>query len=753
MKNSSGFVFIFAVYWIEILKNFTLDYFIMTPEKIGRYQIKSELGRGGMATVYKAHDPLFEREVAVKVLPREMLHDPQFRVRFEREAKTVASLEHPVIVPVYDVGEEDGQPYFVMRCMTGGSLSERIDAGPISLNETAAIMFRLASALDEAHSKGIVHRDLKPGNILFDHVGEPYVSDFGIAKIAQGQGAATITGGGIIGTPAYMSPEQAQGDKVDGRSDIYALSVIAFEMLTGRQPYEADTPMAIVVKHITDPVPHILDVNPDLPADIEHVIESAMAKDPDERYATAREFADALMAVSRGETPTLSLKTPIPRTQKPAEKTRIHAEPTRIAAKPQTDPAPGKSRLTPWLLAGGGLSLLLCVLVIGGIFIFSGGLLAAPEPVPTLTDPMPDETPFALPTDVEPIATLEPTQNVVENPPTPTQELPIPTATSEPTPQGIGGADLLAFVANSEIWFINVDGSDLREMTNDGRIKTNLEWSPDGKTLFYIADKSLYMLDAETGSLDLLVGFPFASSLDAFRISPDGEQVAVSLNREMFIVPYDLEVISTARGKQSFIDMNGCVSHTPATQAAVAVRDFRWSSDGSTVAWLYIGAAAGDSRRLDMVRIVDISSCRAEALRLLNEFPGAFINPKGYSSNPVIPAYDWDGDLFFLFTTFIRNQSWGHLYFYNWELRRGDLVDPIQDQCCYHNPRWSPDGNYVFFAFQDFRDGFEAKTRLYYIPYASIGTGRTFEPLPLPEDFYRSNREVPHAALRPIIQP
>jgi serine/threonine protein kinase len=154
----------------------------MNPEKIGRYEIKSELGRGGMATVYKAYDPRFEREVALKVLPREMMHDENFRVRFQREAKTIASLEHAAIVPVYDVGEDDGQPYFVMRCMTGGSLADQIERGPVSLQEAAKIMNRLGPALDEAHAKGVIHRDLKPGNILFDRTGEPYVSDFGIAK-------------------------------------------------------------------------------------------------------------------------------------------------------------------------------------------------------------------------------------------------------------------------------------------------------------------------------------------------------------------------------------------------------------------------------------------------------------------------------------------------------------------------------------------------------------------------------------------
>jgi serine/threonine protein kinase len=151
----------------------------MTPKKIGRYEIIGELGRGGMATVYLAHDPNFEREVAVKVLPQEHKRAPQFRARFEREAKVIAKLEHAAIVPVYDVGTEDGQPYFVMRHMAGGSLADRMKAGLIPLAETNRIFLRLCAALDYAHSKGIAHRDLKPGNILFDDAGDPYVSDYG----------------------------------------------------------------------------------------------------------------------------------------------------------------------------------------------------------------------------------------------------------------------------------------------------------------------------------------------------------------------------------------------------------------------------------------------------------------------------------------------------------------------------------------------------------------------------------------------
>jgi predicted Ser/Thr protein kinase len=301
----------------------------IVPRKFGRYEIKAEIGRGGMATVYHAYDPRFEREVALKVLPREMLHDVQFRVRFEREAKTIAMLEHPAIVAVYDFGEEDGQPYFVMRYMTGGSLSDRMKKGPMTVQEAAHLVAHIAPGLDEAHAKHIVHRDLKPGNILFDQFNEPYISDFGIAKLSESQ--TNVTGSAIIGTPAYMSPEQAQGEGIDGRSDIYALGVILFEMLTGQQPYHGDTPMSVVVKQITDPVPHILDVKPDLPADMEVIIDKAMAKDRKERFQDVRSLSNALNAVARGER--LSLGT--------SDSTMMASSRTVVATRPASQPLPG----------------------------------------------------------------------------------------------------------------------------------------------------------------------------------------------------------------------------------------------------------------------------------------------------------------------------------------------------------------------------------------------------------------------------
>jgi serine/threonine protein kinase len=271
----------------------------MDTQFIGRYEVKSEIGRGGMATVFHAYDPRFKRDVAIKVLPREFLHDPSFRARFGREAEIIASLEHPAIVPVHDFGEEDGQPYLVMRLMTGGSLSDRMARGPLSLTETARILTQLAPALDRAHARGVIHRDLKPGNILFDDEGNAYIADFGIARLVQA--TVSFTGNAVIGTPAYMSPEQGRGDKdIDGRSDIYALGAMVYHMLTGIMPYEADTPMGIVVKHITEPVPKIREARPDLPPQCDTLIQTAMAKAREGRYPTATALSAALHATLSG---------------------------------------------------------------------------------------------------------------------------------------------------------------------------------------------------------------------------------------------------------------------------------------------------------------------------------------------------------------------------------------------------------------------------------------------------------------------
>jgi serine/threonine protein kinase len=697
----------------------------MQPEKIGVYEVKSELGRGGMATVYRAYDPRFEREVAVKVLPSELLHsDPQFRLRFEREAKIIAQLEHTAIVPVYDVGEADGQPYFVMRYMNGGSLSERIKAGGLTIEDAARILGTIAPGLDEAHSKGIVHRDIKPSNILFDKRGNPYISDFGIAKLSQAQ-AGNVTGSAIIGTPAYMSPEQAQGTEIDGRADIYALGIILFEMLTGQQPYQADTPMAVAIKHITDPVPHIRTVNPQLSERVDAIIQKAMAKDKNERYATAVEMTNALQEAARHEPTKLQTKSSFP-----TVKAKAPAIPQKIAVAQ-------KKGFNALFIILPVLALGTIVVIAVGLFLFNGGLSPAKTRIPVSTfTSAPLSTETSAPTEVSteiPAAVTESTS----------ADTPLaPTDTAKPSASILGGADKVAFVANNEIWLMKLDGSDLKQLTTDGGAKSDLQWLPDGKTILFLSGKTVKFYNTETDIVDTLTTFPTASSLDAFQVSRDGKQVMVSMNNEIFVVPFDFEQMKGVSKKSDLLAIEPCIVPKGRTRSALQVRETRWSADGKLVAWLYKELSS------DQISIFDILACDPEKIDLLDNFPGTRFTPVGFQSR-IISDFDWDGFSLFAFNTSKRNNGWGELYIYNSESHKPTLLHPVENKCCYRDARWSPDGTYLFFAFQDEGLAAAAQTLLYYVPYGEIGTGATIKPIPLPEGFFKNPKEAPQPALHP----
>ena len=260
---------------------------------IGRYQIREELGRGGMAVVYKAFDTVLQRFVAIKIILPSQQSD-RFLKRFDREAKTLAQLSHPSILKILDNNTYQNLPYLVMEFVAGGSLSSRMGR-PYPYAEAAAIIAPIARALQHAHDHRVIHRDVKPGNILINESGQPMLSDFGIVKLLETDESQSLTStGSIVGTPAYMSPEQASGGTIDGRSDIYSLGVIFYELVTGRKPFTANTPVELTLKHLKEPVPRPKQIVRDLPQEAEQIILKSLAKNPDDRFQNMAAFASAL---------------------------------------------------------------------------------------------------------------------------------------------------------------------------------------------------------------------------------------------------------------------------------------------------------------------------------------------------------------------------------------------------------------------------------------------------------------------------
>ncbi len=302
------------------------------------YEITRLIGRGGMATVYEARQISMNRFVALKILPRHLIENEQFLQRFHREVRIIAQLEHRNIIPVYDFGEVDDLPYIVMRYMPYGSLDRALKQ-PIELDQVVHIMAQIAPALDYAHSKMVLHRDLKPSNILMDESGGAYLTDFGIARIANDE-VNVITTQGVVGTPAYMSPEQAQGKELDHRSDLYALGVVLYELCSGRRPFIADTPYGVAVMQVTMPPPLPSQFNPKLPGSVEVVILQALDKRAERRFQNGAELVAALEIA-------LHHQVTLEQTQ-PARATSVKdTRPRQVVARPQPLPAQPTFQPTP----------------------------------------------------------------------------------------------------------------------------------------------------------------------------------------------------------------------------------------------------------------------------------------------------------------------------------------------------------------------------------------------------------------------
>jgi tetratricopeptide (TPR) repeat protein len=328
-------------------------------ENVGPYRLIEKLGKGGMATVYKAYHPSLDRYVAIKALHPAFMEHPGFIDRFNREAKVVAKLEHPNIVPIYDYSEHEDRPYLVLKYVQGETLKARLEKSKLTYKESRYIFRVISSALAYAHKQGVLHRDVKPSNVLLDKAGGVYLADFGLARIAE-TSQTTLSGQMMMGTPHYISPEQAKGlGDLDARTDIYSLGVMMYELLVGEVPFQADTPFSVIHDHIYSPLPLPRDMNPELNDEMQRALLKALAKKREDRFANIPEMMSTFLKAfeglikdhpSEGEAPTLALNADARRTEA-IKRAKATEEAAEAAALPEAElePQPGKKGVPGWI--------------------------------------------------------------------------------------------------------------------------------------------------------------------------------------------------------------------------------------------------------------------------------------------------------------------------------------------------------------------------------------------------------------------
>ncbi len=653
-------------------------------QTLGQYEIRMLLGKGGMSTVYLAYQSSMDRVVAIKVLPREFLHDDTFLARFKQEVRTIAKLEHLHILPVYDVGEDQGVPYFVMRYLSGGTLSDLIDARLPDMRTVVRLAGQMASALDYAHEHGIIHRDFKPSNVLLDTGGNAYLADFGIARVQEA--ASMTTDSHVIGTPAYIAPEMVRkGEEITPSVDVYALGVIVYEMLTGDPPYAEDDSMKTLMAHVLEPVPSARDFDPNISPAVDGVLRRCLAKTPRERYTTAGEFVQDLTRAAEGGAPTMAA----PHTLSPGqavsgpalEATRSPAWPDAPPAWPDSVPAypsppapPGsvgvphrrayppyfEREQPPWWQRFGG-----CLVVLGILLALLVGMVVAAI---TLTE----GDPFSLLNVLTPIVTRQPTPTV-----TPPPEAGAPAGEAQGADSGAGlsallggGSGRLAFASNRdgdyEIYLIDVDGENLIQLTDNDAYDYDPDWSPDGQRIVYVStlggDAEIVVMDADGGNRVQLTDNNAKDADPAW--SPDGEWIAFSSDRDGDFELYVMRVDGSDVRQLTFNDSD----------------DFgpRWSPDGRQIAYY---ARQNDDSATDLY-VIDVAG-------------GA---PRRLTDNNALDQWvDWSPDGGRLGFTSGQGLSGGQRAIVTLDLATGEVEPLTPGEARDDDPAWSPDGEWIAF--------------------------------------------------------
>jgi serine/threonine protein kinase len=621
---------------------------VFVPDLIGkslsRYHILEQLGEGGMATVYKAFDTRVETDVAVKVIRTEKF-TPEVLARalkrFEREAKALARLTHPNIVKVMDYGEYENRPYLVMPYLPGGNLKQLLkERGRLNWQEAVKLLLPIAEALDYAHSQNIIHRDVKPSNILLTERGQPMLTDFGVAKILEEEATIDLTGTGMgVGTPEYMAPEQFQAKSVDRRADLYSLGVVFFEMVSGRKPYTADTPAAVIWKQASEPLPRPKQFVPELPDGVEKILLKALAKKPEDRYQSMDEFAAALEKIgTRDQSPVISKKVT---SEKPKEK-RIDAKRAIDQHAPPSSPRRVERPVQParfgwkrWV------PIVVLVAILGIGLIVGGGLLlkmsqqgqgllggqATKTAAPTFT-PIRTSTLFAT---VTPTATLPP----------------ILTPTSI-TNSGQGKIAFISCGGSDQIYTINPDGSELNQLTDNNTYSFGgLNWSPDGRAIGYTYNfgyndyTKIDIIDANAGSnkivsdLSPIYGYQPIWSPDGkqlifigtkpqeygiYLINPDGSgkiRLASSGSNPIWL-PDGSKIVFNDQRNLYMINPDGS-GKTQLADDVYSYHNFALSPDGSKIA--YVDNPNSVTKQQDLY-VINLNSL--EKTRLVTDVGGSF---------------------------------------------------------------------------------------------------------------------------------